>query len=781
MLTSKLLLLCSFLLVLTGQASGELKPRWTPPKSTQTIVDPTCHSTALALKFSQSSQVRFRSGRLVSLANADLAPVESILARYDYLSLERLFSRPEECLDKERIEGEKRSGKELGDLNAYYRIRFESYERIAEMIDNLNGLDIVEIAYPIPNRYVVFEDIAPETPDLTEHQGYLEQAPEGIDARAAWDFQGGRGEGIRVVDFDGGTYRADHEDLKEPFFTIYGERMQDNYPHATAAIGILAAQHNGYGLDGICPEAEIGSVANPTVFNQGSDVADQINIIADTIGVGGIFFLITGSYNPNGESRIFEYYQANFDAVENATANGRLCFEASGNNNIDLGRMDEFDPDIRHSGAIFVGAGAPPGGAYGPDRSRLEFSAYGARVELQGWGEEVATTGVSNLFDGNNDPRQSYGNSFNGTSSATPMVAAAAACIQGIVKARSGGRETLDWQQMRDLLVSTGSPQQNGPNGNGHIGPRPNLAAAIRRLPVAPEWQDREDMVVSESQRIICNLIATDLNGDSLELTAFNLPERSSFIDRGGGHGTFNWQTDFVSAGEYAPVFVVSDGELTDTAVIRITVNNVNRPPFLNRIGQLEPPDSSALPESDSTRFVWSSASDPDDDRIIYTLLLEGYRDHFYFNAGSDTLREVRRGDLLSLMGDSLQAIHWRVMATDGFDTVFTESSFTLMPPLSAPNDPLQPTAFALFAFPNPFNSSVTISFTAGAQGLAPLRLAIFDISGRLVTDLTAAASPQAAGMHKVVWDASSVGAGIYFVRLETGAEVKTKKLLFIK
>jgi hypothetical protein len=58
------------------------------------------------------------------------------------------------------------------------------------------------------------------------------------------------------------------------------------------------------------------------------------------------------------------------------------------------------------------------------------------------------------------------------------MVAGAAALIQSIVKAR--GLPPLRPQQLRSLLVMTGSPQ--GGDISRNIGPRPNLRAAIDLL-----------------------------------------------------------------------------------------------------------------------------------------------------------------------------------------------------------------------------------------------------------------------------------------------------------
>src|SRR4029077_15053492 len=71
-----------------------------------------------------------------------------------------------------------------------------------------------------------------------------------------------------------------------------------------------------------------------------------------------------------------------------------------------------------------------------------------------------------------------YTNLFNGTSSASPIVAGVAVNLQGIVGKHFG--VPLTSVEIRDILVSTGSPQLG--NTAEHIGPRPYLRGAITRL-----------------------------------------------------------------------------------------------------------------------------------------------------------------------------------------------------------------------------------------------------------------------------------------------------------
>ncbi|UCD17848.1 MAG: S8 family serine peptidase, partial [Candidatus Zixiibacteriota bacterium] len=162
-----------------------------------------------------------------------------------------------------------------------------------------------------------------------------------------------------------------------------------------------------------------------------------------------------------------------------------IVVEAGGNgdeNFDDISIYDQlFDTTYRNSHAIIVGAGAPPGGVFGLDRSRMDFSNYGARINLQGYGHGVYTTGYGELFDGGGDPDQYYTADFNGTSAASPIVAGAVACLQGYYKLNYGAVMTSDYA--RDILITTGSPQQGSPE---HIGPRPDLQAAIAALSPPP-------------------------------------------------------------------------------------------------------------------------------------------------------------------------------------------------------------------------------------------------------------------------------------------------------
>jgi len=109
--------------------------------------------TSLTIKFTQGTGVRLRGGRFISLnPGCDLSEFNNKLERYSIVNISRLFTRPEEDLERDKISGEKNSGEELGDLNLYYVITTKTASDAFQLAIFLNSLEIIEDAgfYPIP-------------------------------------------------------------------------------------------------------------------------------------------------------------------------------------------------------------------------------------------------------------------------------------------------------------------------------------------------------------------------------------------------------------------------------------------------------------------------------------------------------------------------------------------------------------------------------------------------------------------------------------------------------
>ncbi len=85
--------------------------------------------------------------------------------------------------------------------------------------------------------------------------------------------------------------------------------------------------------------------------------------------------------------------------------------------------------------------------------------------------------------------------------------------------------------------------------------------------------------------------------------------------------------------------------------------------------------------------------------------------------------------------------------------------------------------------FPNPFNSNTKITFSFAAINSGKQTLAIYDIQGRLVADLSGGlgGTPYAAGKHKVVWEATGLPSAIYFLRLESPNQFLSQKVVLMR
>ncbi len=80
-------------------------------------------------------------------------------------------------------------------------------------------------------------------------------------------------------------------------------------------------------------------------------------------------------------------------------------------------------------------------------------------------------------------------------------------------------------------------------------------------------------------------------------------------------------------------------------------------------------------------------------------------------------------------------------------------------------------------SYPNPFNPATTIRYALSEQ--SDVRLEVYDILGRMTTTLLD--GHVEAGYHSVNWDASAFPSGVYFARLQAGADSQSLKMVLMK
>jgi len=449
----------------------------------------------IVIKFKEGTGIKMRNGVLLSQPRnllprniqiselvSNLSTIKSLVNKNKFSLIRTFDSMSDVKLNEMKTIGEARTKRKLPDLTLYQTIKIpksSKFSSVEKLLVRLNKLSIVEFAYaqPLPT---ISNHLA--TPNFQANQGYLSSAPNGIDANYAWTVTGGKGEGVNVIDVEG-AWNTTHEDFPA-LLSNSGNHYNDLgwRNHGTAVVGVIAAPDNGLGITGIANQVRIGvqSIKDRSTSN-------AILQAANNVGVGGIVLIELHNLGPNDGTACtcnlkqcnyvaMEYWSANFAAIQTATANGVIVVEAAGNGsaNLDAAAYNKaFDRNHRDSGAILVAA------SRSTQRTPSCFTNYGTRIDVNGWGENVATLGYGYGFTGgHNEENRFYTFGFGGTSSASPIVVGAAASLQGIANVRN--LPPFDSKVMRNLLSDTGTKQTAQFDIN--IGQLPNLKAAINKI-----------------------------------------------------------------------------------------------------------------------------------------------------------------------------------------------------------------------------------------------------------------------------------------------------------
>jgi len=285
---------------------------------------------------------------------------------------------------------------------------------------------------------------------------------------------------------------------------------------------------------------------------------------------------------------------------------------------------------------------------------------------------------------------------------------------------------------------------------------------------------------------------STDGDGDTLRYSLKILDAFPPIVFNDISDTTFalNWQSLLFHWSAYRWTMSVTDGKSTvatpDTFFF-VTPPIENLAPFAFSL--LSPPDGDTLSVTDSIRFLWRPALDPNSDTLTYGLHLTGNNLDTTFGNIADTFF-VLTDSILLQPGETYQ---WSVEAADSQFTTPSADSWSFITEgvsgLAVPGKQI-PEHFVLEQnYPNPFNPSTNIGFRIprlrrDRSDGGFVSLAIYDVNGREIKTLIS--KQLATGSYTVQWNGrngagQAVASGVYLYRLQAGGFVQTKKLILLK
>jgi len=119
----------------------------------------------------------------------------------------------------------------------------------------------------------------------------------------------------------------------------------------------------------------------------------------------------------------------------------------------------------------------------------------------------------------------------------------------------------------------------------------------VKSLNNAPEIEDLETVYISEGETVLLNPAVSDVDGDNVEISFSGWMESSKK------------KTDLSDSGSHTVTIIATDGKETVTKQVTIVVSNVNQPPVIEGVADIELDEGEIALSS-------VSASDPDGDNV---------------------------------------------------------------------------------------------------------------------------------------------------------------------
>ncbi|MEC1624457.1 S8 family serine peptidase [Bacillus mojavensis] len=237
---------------------------------------------------------------------------------------------------------------------------------------------------------------------------------EPIQVKQAWK-EGLTGKNVKIAVIDSGISPHDDLSISGGYSAVsYTSSYKDDNGHGTHVAGIIGAKHNGYGIDGVAPEAQIYAV-KALDQNGSGDLQGLLKGIDWSIANG--MDIVNMSLGTSSDSQILH------DAMDKAYEKGVLLVAASGND----GNGKPVNYPAAYSSVVAVSA-------TDQHNQLASFSTTGNEVEFSAPGTDITSTYLHQYYA-----------TGSGTSQATPHAAA----MFALLKQRDPGNTNV---QLRALM-----------------------------------------------------------------------------------------------------------------------------------------------------------------------------------------------------------------------------------------------------------------------------------------------------------------------------------------
>ncbi|PSM00701.1 minor protease Epr [Bacillus subtilis] len=302
---------------------------------------------------------------------------------------------------------------------------------------------------------------------------------EPIQVRQAWK-AGLTGKNIKIAVIDSGISPHDDLSIAGGYSAVsYTSSYKDDNGHGTHVAGIIGAKHNGYGIDGIAPEAQIYAV-KALDQNGSGDLQSLLQGIDWSIANG--MDIVNMSLGTTSDSKILH------DAVDKAYEQGVLLVAASGND----GNGKPVNYPAAYSSVVAVSATN--------EKNQLaSFSTTGDEVEFSAPGTNLTSTYLNQYYA-----------TGSGTSQATPHAAA----MFALLKQRDPAETNVQLrEEMRKNIVDLGTAGRDQQFGYGLIqykAQATNSAYAAAEQAVKKAEQTKAQTDIDKARELVSQLPGSD-------------------------------------------------------------------------------------------------------------------------------------------------------------------------------------------------------------------------------------------------------------------------------